>query len=68
MPTILLVEDEAAMLKGLRDACEHNGYTVLAAKDGETALQLAEDHEPDVIILDVMLPRADGFDVCRTLR
>lgn len=68
MPTILLVEDEEAMLKGLRDAFEHNGYTVLAAKDGETGLQLAHDHEPDVIILDVMLPRTDGFDVCRTLR
>ena len=68
MPTILLVEDEEAMLKGLRDAFEHNGFTVLAAKDGETGLQLAEDHEPDIIILDVMLPRTDGFDVCRTLR
>ena len=68
MPTILLVEDEEAMLKGLRDAFEHNGFTVLSAKDGETGLQLAEEHKPDIIILDVMLPRTDGFDVCRTLR
>ncbi len=68
MPTILLVEDEEAMLKGLRDAFEHHGFTVKAAKDGETGLQIAEKERPDIIILDVMLPGMDGFDVCRTLR
>ncbi len=68
MPTILLVEDEEAMLKGLRDAFEHHGFTVKAAKDGETGLQIAEKEGPDIIILDVMLPGMDGFDVCRTLR
>ncbi|MBU2444987.1 MAG: response regulator transcription factor [Bacteroidetes bacterium] len=68
MSTILIVEDDEAMLKGLRDAFEHNGFNVLAATDGESGLQLAELNEPDIIILDVMLPRTDGFDVCRTLR
>jgi two-component system alkaline phosphatase synthesis response regulator PhoP len=68
MSKILIIEDEEAMLKGLRDAFEHNGFNVLTANDGESALQLAEINEPDIIILDVMLPRIDGFDVCRTLR
>lgn len=68
MSTILIVEDDEVMLKGLRDAFEHNGFSVLAAMDGESGLQIAEINEPDIIILDVMLPRTDGFDVCRTLR
>jgi len=68
MSTVLIVEDDETMLKGLRDAFEHNGYIVLAANDGESGMQIAESNEPDIIILDVMLPRTDGFDVCRTLR
>ncbi len=68
MSTILIVEDDETMLKGLRDAFEHNGFSVLPAKDGESGLQLAETNEPDIIILDVMLPRMDGFEVCRALR
>lgn len=68
MSTILIVEDDETMLKGLRDAFEHNGFNVVAATDGESGLQLAELNEPDIIILDVMLPRTDGFEVCRTLR
>ena len=68
MSTVLIVEDDETMLKGLRDAFEHNGYIVFAANDGESGMQIAESNEPDIIILDVMLPRTDGFDVCRTLR
>jgi len=68
MSTILIVEDDETMLKGLRDAFEHNGFSILPAKDGESGLQLAETNEPDIIILDVMLPRMDGFEVCRALR
>lgn len=68
MSKILIVEDDETMLKGLRDAFEHNGFSVLAAKDGESGLQFAENNGPDIIILDVMLPRTDGFEVCRTLR
>lgn len=68
MSTILIVEDDETMLKGLRDAFEHNGFKVLSAADGESGLQLSETSEPNIIILDVMLPRTDGFEVCRTLR
>ncbi|NJD23343.1 MAG: response regulator transcription factor [Melioribacter sp.] len=68
MSTILIVEDDETMLKGLRDAFEHNGFKILSATDGESGIQIAETGEPDIIILDVMLPRIDGFDVCRTLR
>lgn len=68
MSTILIVEDDETMLKGLRDAFEHNSFKVISATDGESGLQLAETNQPDIIILDVMLPRIDGFEVCRTLR
>jgi len=68
MSTILIVEDDQTMLKGLRDAFEHNSFKVLSATDGESGIEIAETNEPDIIILDVMLPRIDGFDVCRTLR
>jgi len=68
MPTILLIEDEEAMLKGLKDAFEHHGYLVHSAKDGERGLELAQEVSPDLILLDVMLPGMDGFDVCRELR
>lgn len=68
MSTILIVEDDETMLKGLRDAFEHNSFKVISAMDGESGMQIAENSEPDIIILDVMLPQIDGFDVCRTLR
>jgi DNA-binding response OmpR family regulator len=68
MSTILIIEDDDTMLKGLRDAFEHNHFNILVAMDGESGMLLAETSEPDLIILDVMLPRIDGFDVCRTLR
>jgi DNA-binding response OmpR family regulator len=68
MPTILLIEDEEAMLRGLRDAFEHHGYHVVTAEDGEAGLELVEREQPDLIVLDVMLPGMDGFDVCRELR
>ena len=68
MATILLIEDEEAMAKGLQDAFEHHGYMVKAARDGETGIQLVDKEQPDLIVLDVMLPGMDGFDVCRHLR
>ena len=68
MATILLIEDEEAMAKGLQDAFEHHGYMVKTARDGETGIQLIEQEQPDLIVLDVMLPGMDGFDVCRHLR
>jgi len=65
---ILIVEDNVALLKGLRDNLEFEGYEVLAATDGESALAAAREMKPDLIILDLILPKLGGFDVCRTLR
>jgi two-component system alkaline phosphatase synthesis response regulator PhoP len=65
---ILIVEDEADMLSGLRDNFEYEGYQVLAAKDGEEGLRRATSEKPDLVILDVMLPKMSGTDVCKKLR
>jgi Response regulators consisting of a CheY-like receiver domain and a winged-helix DNA-binding domain len=68
MPTILLVEDETTLAETLRYNLEREGYTVLIADDGVQGLELARRESPDLIVLDVMLPRLDGFSVCRILR
>jgi DNA-binding response OmpR family regulator len=68
MSVILIVEDELAMRVGLEDAFRHAGYTVKSAADGETGLQVADKEKPDLVILDVMLPGIDGFEVCKQLR
>ncbi|MGB9632729.1 MAG: response regulator [Chloroflexaceae bacterium] len=68
MPTILLVEDEVTFAETLRYNLEREGYTVLQAIDGVEGLDLARRHNPDLIVLDIMLPRLDGFSVCRVLR
>ncbi len=68
MATILLVEDEQVLSETLRYNLENEGYTVLSASDGVQALDLARQTQPDLIILDVMLPRLDGFSVCRIVR
>src|SRR3712207_5701051 len=68
MATILLVEDEAVFADTLRYNLEREGYSVLMASDGVKALELARQKQPDLLILDVMLPRLDGFSVCRILR
>ncbi|HEY1015970.1 MAG TPA: response regulator transcription factor, partial [Herpetosiphonaceae bacterium] len=68
MATILLVEDEAVLADTLRYNLEREGYTVLTASDGVTGLDLARSANPDLLILDVMLPKLDGFSVCRILR
>jgi two-component system alkaline phosphatase synthesis response regulator PhoP len=66
--TILVVEDEARIVKLVRDYLERAGFDVLSALDGEIALTLARREQPDLIILDLMLPGVDGLDVCRRLR
>ena len=66
--TILVVDDEARIVKLVRDYLERAGFDVLAARDGETALQLVRLEQPDLIVLDLMLPGVDGLDVCRGLR
>jgi DNA-binding response OmpR family regulator len=64
----LLVEDDALIVDSVRYGLERAGYTVLAALDGSTGLALAREQRPDVVLLDVMLPGMDGFQLCRTLR
>ncbi|MFP5378285.1 MAG: response regulator transcription factor [Vicinamibacteria bacterium] len=68
MKRILVIEDEPQMLLGLRDNLELEGYEVATAADGDEGLQKAAQFQPDLILLDVMLPRKHGFDVCRELR
>jgi two-component system, OmpR family, alkaline phosphatase synthesis response regulator PhoP len=66
--TILLVEDEQRLSDLVCGYLEREGYTVLAAADGLTALDLARLHAPDLVVLDLMLPGLDGLEVCRRLR
>lgn len=68
MPKVLIIEDEEAMAVALKDGFEYEGYDVLLARDGATGLELARAHRPDLLILDVMLPRLSGHDVCREIR
>ena len=65
---ILIVEDEQTLLETLAYNMKRQGYEVKTASDGNTALDLARKEHPDLIILDIMLPGMDGFEVCRILR
>ena len=65
---VLLVDDERAIVDILKYNLEKNGMTAVCAYDGGEGLRLARESDPDVILLDVMLPVMDGFEVCRTLR
>jgi DNA-binding response OmpR family regulator len=65
---ILVVEDEPNMVAGLRDNFEFEGYEVITARDGVEGLQRALDESPDLVVLDVMMPRLSGLEVCRQLR
>ena len=65
---ILVIEDERKTSELIQLYLQRNGYTVLAAADGHTGLALARTHQPDLIVLDLMLPGLDGLDLCRILR
>ncbi len=65
---ILVVDDEPNIVNILRSNLEREGYKVIAAYDGEEALQLAFSRKPDLVLLDCMLPGLDGFDVCKRIR
>jgi two-component system alkaline phosphatase synthesis response regulator PhoP len=65
---ILLVDDEPSITQLARMYLEREGYRVHEAGDGESALEAVAQHKPALLVLDVMLPRLDGFDVCRRLR
>lgn len=68
METILIVEDDPSMLTGLKDNFEFKGYKVLTAADGEKGLDAALNATPDLIILDIMLPKINGYEICRLIR
>lgn len=68
MPKVLIVEDDEAMSTALRDGFSYEGYEVVLARDGAAGLQQAGEASPDVIILDVMLPKMSGLDVCKQIR
>ena len=65
---ILLVDDEPTMLKGLKFYLEQDGYEILTAQDGEEALNVFAENEVDLVLLDVMLPKIDGIQVCQRIR
>ena len=68
MPKVVIVEDDTAMAAALRDGFAYEGYEIELARDGEAGLKLAREASPDVVILDVMLPKLSGLDVCKRLR
>src|SRR5262249_54095764 len=68
VPRILIVEDEPALMRGLKDSFSGRGYQVLAATDGAKGMDLALSACPDLILLDIMLPRMNGFEICRAIR
>ena len=65
---ILVIEDEENILEAIKYSLTREGYEVYGATDGEKGLEMAQELRPDLVVLDVMLPRMDGFEVCRILR
>lgn len=65
---VLIIEDDTALLRGLKDNFAARGFSVETAADGETGLEIALAAPPDLMILDIMLPRVNGYEVCRSLR
>jgi DNA-binding response OmpR family regulator len=68
MSRILVVEDDPAILRGLADNLKFESHEVLTAGDGETGYRLVREKKPDLIVLDLMLPKLSGYEVCRRLR
>ncbi|MCK4307335.1 response regulator transcription factor [candidate division WOR-3 bacterium] len=68
MEKILIIEDEIDMVRGLKDNLEYEGYKVISAGDGLEGIARTQKEKPDLIILDIMLPKMNGFDVCKELR
>ena len=68
MPRILIVDDEPAIVRGLEDNLRFEGYETLAATSGEEGLSRALGEAPDLVLLDIMMPKLSGWDVCRELR
>ena len=68
MARVLVVDDEKLIVKGIRFSLEQDGYEVDCAYDGEEAIEMAKKTEYDIVLLDVMLPKHDGFEVCQAIR
>jgi DNA-binding response OmpR family regulator len=68
METVLIIEDDSSMQRGLKDNFAFSGYNVLTASDGEKGLDAALNAKPDLIILDIMLPKINGYEICRLIR
>jgi len=68
MKKILFIEDESALQKTFRDVLEKEGYQMISALDGESGLRLAKSQKPDLILLDLILPKKDGFEVLKELK
>jgi len=68
MKTILFIEDESALQKTFGEILKQEGYEMISALDGEIGLRLAESKKPDLILLDLILPKIHGFDVLRKLK
>ena len=67
-PRVLVVDDESQIVNIIQFTLEHNDFEVLVALDGQEGLQIAREEKPDLIILDLMLPKIDGYKVCRLLK
>jgi len=68
MPKILVVDDEPEIVKLVAKLMESRGHQVVIARDGQEALEVAEREQPNLIVLDLNLPKVDGFEVCRRLK
>jgi len=68
MKKILIVDDETFLVKVITDRLQANNYEVISAADGQEGLEKARTEKPDLIILDLMLPKMDGYQVCRMLK
>ena len=68
MNRILVIEDDPAILRGISDNLRFESYDVLTASDGEDGYRLVCEKQPDLIILDLMLPGMNGYDLCRQMR
>src|SRR5262245_9436107 len=68
MNRVLIIDDDAMYLKVMEELLAQNGWQVLLAKDGDAGIELAKAHQPSVVLLDLLMPGTNGFQVCRTLR
>ena len=68
MNRIVVIEDDPAILRGLADTLRSESYDVLTATDGEDGYRMVREHQPDLVILDLMLPGMNGYDVCKQIR